>query len=243
MTLLAVSRISKRFGGLQALADVSFDVAEGEILGVMGANGAGKTTLFAIISGHIAPSTGQIVFEDRLITGLSPDRICRRGIVRTFQIVRPFRTETVLGNVTTAALYGRTPAASRKAAEASAHAIITEFGLAPQAHKPAGALTLSDQKKLEVARALAASPKVLLLDEVMAGLTPAEVAQMVALIREIRQRYTLTLVVVEHVMRALVDLSERIVVLHHGRFVMAGSPETVAADPRVLTAYYGEAGA
>ncbi len=243
MTLLAVSRISKRFGGLQALADVSFDVAEGEILGIMGANGAGKTTLFAIISGHIAPSTGQIVFEDRLITGLSPDRICRRGIVRTFQIVRPFRAETVLGNVTTAALYGRTPAASRKEATARAHAILTEFGLAPQSTKPAGALTLSDQKKLEVARALAAAPKVLLLDEVMAGLTPAEVAQMVALIREIRQRYTLTLVVVEHVMRALVDLSERIVVLHHGRFVMAGSPEAVACDPRVLTAYYGEAGA
>lgn len=242
MTLLAVENISRRFGGLDALSDVSFDVKPGEIVGIMGANGAGKTTLFALISGHIRPTAGEIVFEDRLITGLSPDRICRLGIVRTFQIVRPFRGESVLANVVAGALFGRRPARNEDEARSRALAILTEIGLADQAEKPAGALTLSDQKRLEVARALAATPKVLLLDEVMAGLTPAEVTAMVALIRSLRDRRGLTILVVEHVMRALVDLSERIVVLHHGRFVTAGLPGEVAADPRVVAAYYGDGG-
>ncbi len=240
MTFLWVSNLSRRFGGLAALDGVSFDVNPGEILGIMGANGAGKTTLFALISGHLVPTSGEVGFEDRLITGLSPDRICRLGIVRTFQIVRPFRGMSVLGNVVASAHFGSNPALDRDEAEARALEVIAEVGLQRQAAKLAGELTLSDQKRLEVARALAARPKALLLDEVMAGLTPAEVTGMIELVREVRARRGLTLLVVEHVMRALVDLSERIVVLHHGRFVMSGAPDQVASDARVLAAYYGE---
>ena len=237
--LLAVRHLGKRFGGLVALQDVSFDVAEGETLGVMGANGAGKTTLFSLIAGNARPTSGRIEYQGQRIDGLSPDRVCRLGIARTFQIVKPFAGLTVLENLRTAALFGR--AAFRDAGAADRHslAILEELGLADQAPQPAGTLTLSGQKRLEIARAIATGARLVLLDEVMAGLTPTEVAQMLETLRRIRAQRGLTLLVIEHVMRALMELCARIVVLHHGERVAAGTPAEIGRDPMVLSVYFG----
>jgi len=237
--LLAVRHLGKRFGGLVALQDVGFEVAEGETLGVMGANGAGKTTLFSLIAGNARPTSGRIEYEGRRIDGLSPDRVCRLGIARTFQIVKPFAGLTVLENLRTAALFGR--AAFREAGAADRHslAILEELGLADQALQPAGTLTLSGQKRLEIARAIATGARLVLLDEVMAGLTPTEVAQMLETLRRIRAQRGLTLLVIEHVMRALMELCARIVVLHHGERVAAGTPAEIGRDPMVLSVYFG----
>ena len=237
--LLRVEHLTRRFGGLVAVNDVSFEAAAGEILGIMGANGAGKTTLFALIGGNVSPSGGRITLGGRRIDGLSPDRVNRLGVARTFQIVRPFGTLSVLENVATAAMYGGQPAAGRAAAEARAAALLEEVGLAPRAGMLARDLTLSDRKRLEVARAMATAPKVLLLDEVLAGLTATEVAAALEMIRALRDAHGLTILVIEHVMRALMRLSDRIVVLHHGRKITEGPPEQVAADPAVVQAYLG----
>ncbi|MEZ5667658.1 MAG: ABC transporter ATP-binding protein [Alphaproteobacteria bacterium] len=241
MTLLDVSGVSKSFGGLRALTDVSFAVEAGEIVGLMGANGAGKTTLFSIIAGHARASRGDVRFRGRSIAGLRPDRICRLGIARTFQIVRPFAGLSARENVETALIFGgrvhkRGDAVARRALE-----ILDEVGLADQAEKPAGALTLSGRKRLEVARALGTGPALLLLDEVMAGLTPTEVAAMLATVQEIRRARGLTILIVEHVVRALVELSERIVVLHHGELIATGTPRQIERDPAVRAVYFGEA--
>ena len=239
MSLLSVDTVSKSFGGVVAVRDVSFSVGEGEIFGLMGANGAGKTTLFSLIAGHNKPNAGEIRLDGARIDGLKPDRICRAGIARTFQIVRPFRGLTALENVATAAWFGADPAPSERAARERAAAILDELGLGSLAGSPAASLTLAAQKKLEVAKALATAPRVLLLDEVMAGLTPTEVRAMMADIVDIRRRHGLTVLIVEHVMSALMELSERIFVLHHGEKIAEGTPAEIGDDPAVQAAYLG----
>jgi len=240
MSLLRLHQVGKRFGGLQAVADVSFEVRRGQIVGVMGANGAGKTTLFSLIAGNHRPSSGDIVFDGRSLAGLRPDQVCRLGVARTFQIVRPFAGLTVLENLRTAAFFGR--AACHDAAEADARnrLILGEVGLAPMADQPASTLTLSGQKRLEVARAIATGAELLLLDEVMAGLTPPEVAQMLETLKRLHAERGLTLLVIEHVMRALMELSDHIVVLDHGRLIAQGTPAQIGEDPQVLAVYFGE---
>ena len=237
--LLSVQGLGKRFGGLVALADVSFDVAEGETVGVMGANGAGKTTLFSLIAGNARPTTGRIEVDGRATAGLSPDRVCRLGVGRTFQIVKPFPALTVRENLRTAAMFGRAAMPNAAAADHSTQPVLDALGLADIADQAAGTLTLSGQKRLEIARAVATGARLVLLDEVMAGLTPTEVAQMLETLRRLRASHGLTLLVIEHVMRALMDLCARIVVLHHGECIAIGTPDEIGADPRVLSAYLG----
>jgi len=240
-SLLSLEGVGKRFGGLVALHDVSFDVNDGEIVGVMGANGAGKTTLFSLVAGNARPTSGRIAYEGRAIQGLSPDRICRLGIARTFQIVKPFAGLTVLENLRTAGLFGRAQLRRADEADRQARPILDALGLAADADRPAGTLTLSGQKRLEIARAVATGARLVLLDEVMAGLTPTEVAHMLETLRRIRRERGLTLVVIEHVMRALMEMCARIVVLHHGERIAIGTPEEIGRDPRVLAVYFGSA--
>ena len=210
MTALSVQGVSKSFGGLRALSDVTFSVAEGETVGIMGANGAGKTTLFSLIAGHARPTAGDITLGERSLVGLSPDRICRLGVARTFQIVRPFGGLSVLDNVVVAALYGNPDRPSQRDAETQGQAALAAVGLGDRADDLAETLTLSGQKRLEVARSLATGARFLLLDEVMAGLTPPEVTEMLGMLDTVRTRHRLTLLVIEHVMKALMQLSDRI---------------------------------
>jgi len=232
--------VSRRFGGVRALDDISFDMQVGEILGLMGANGAGKTTLFSIIAGNIPPSTGEIWFDEHRIDGLGPHRVSRLGVARTFQIVRPFANMTVLENVTVGALYGRGQTKSQPRAREQSMQILDEVGLADRADVLASALTLAGRKRLEVARALATEPRLLLLDEVLAGLNATEARDALDLLRQLRKSRSLSIIVIEHVMKALMQLSERIIVLHDGSKVMEGIPAEVANDPRVIKAYLGE---
>lgn len=241
MTLLQIDGLSKSFGGVAALRDVTFSVEQDAILGIMGANGAGKTTLFSLIAGNERPSRGTIRFDGRRIDSLSADRVSRSGIARTYQIVRPLKGLTVAENVTTAALFGARPAASRREAGERAAEILERLNLADLTDQPAGGITLSAQKTLEIAKALATGPRLLLLDEVMAGLTPTEVASMLKIIRVIKREYGLTILVIEHVMRALMELSDWIVVLHHGEKIADGAPAAVADNPDVQNAYLGAA--
>lgn len=237
--LLEVRDLGRRFGGLVALAGVSFDVERGGIVGIMGANGAGKTTLFALIAGNLRPTQGDIRFEGRSIVGHRADRICALGIARTFQIVMPFPALTVLQNVRTGALFGRTRLRDIARADEVAHQVLAEVGLADVAHRPASTLTLSGQKRLEIARAVATGAQLVLLDEVMAGLTPTEVAQMLDTLRRLQASRGLTLLVIEHVMRALMELCGRIVVLHHGELIAQGTPQQIAGNDKVLGVYFG----
>jgi branched-chain amino acid transport system ATP-binding protein len=239
MSLLRVEAIAKHFSGVVALNDISFAVGEREFVGIMGANGAGKTTLFSIIAGNLRPNDGSIIFDDHRIDGLRPDQISRRGVARTFQIVRPFGNLTVLENVALGALYGRGRERSPAAAEDKAKKILDLVGLADRANLLARYLTLAGRKRLEIARSLATEPRLLLLDEVLAGLTPAEVTSAMAVIREFHKSHKVTIVMIEHVTRALMALCERIVVLHHGQKIAEGSPREVASDPLTLSAYLG----
>jgi branched-chain amino acid transport system ATP-binding protein len=241
VTLLAVERVGKSFGGLRALSDVSFTVEAGAIVGIMGANGAGKTTLFSLVAGHERPSAGDIVFAGRRLRGLRPHEICRMGVARTFQIVRPFGGLTVEDNVATAALFGADPAPSRAAAARRAGETLELVGLGERAHALAETLTLSGQKRLELARAVATGGRLLLLDEIMAGLTPTEVGAMLEILRRLHAERRLTILVIEHVMKALMQLAERILVLHHGELIASGTPAEIAADPRVHECYFGGA--
>ena len=240
--LLSVRGVGKRFGGLTALADVSFDVEPGQLVGLMGANGAGKTTLFSLIAGNARPSSGDIRYHGHSILGLRADQVCRLGIGRTYQIVKPFPALSVLDNVRTAAFFGKAQARSAAQADALVRPVLEELGLDGMADEPAANLTLSGQKRLEIARAVATGARLVLLDEVMAGLTPTEVAAMLATLRRLQAERGLTLLVIEHVMRALMDLCSRIVVLHHGQLLAEGTPAEIGAHPQVLAAYFGTPG-
>jgi branched-chain amino acid transport system ATP-binding protein len=234
--LLSVDGVSKHFRGLLAVDRVSFDVAPGEILAVIGPNGAGKTTLFNMIAGVLAPDDGTIRFDGERIDGMAPDAVCRRGVGRTFQIVRPFPALSVEDNVVVGALLRRRDVAS---ARRHAVAVLERLDLLDKRAQPAAALTLPDRKRLEVARALATDPKLLLLDEVMAGLRPTETDRMVAILAALNRESGLTIVLIEHVMRAVMALARRIVVLHHGAAIAEGPPEAIVRDPAVIHSYLG----
>lgn len=240
--LLSVDAVGKRFGGLTALEGVSFDLDAGCIVGIMGANGAGKTTLFSLIAGNARPSTGDIRFAGQSLVGLRPDQICRMGVARTFQIVKPFPALTVLENLRTAGMFGKAGLRTARDADAASLKVLDEIGLADVAQRPASTLTLAGQKRLEVARAIATGAQLILLDEVMAGLTPVEVAAMLDTLRRVRASRGLTLLVIEHVMRALMELCSRIVVLHHGRLIAQGEPQEIGRNEKVLSVYFGVSG-
>ena len=232
----AVTGVSKRFRGLVAVDRASFEVAHGEIFAVIGPNGAGKTTLFSMIAGALKPDDGGIAFQGERIDGLRPDEICRRGIARTFQIVRPFPALTVEDNIMVGALLR---ASNPAQARATAHDVMRQLDLFDKRARVAKSLTLPDRKRLEVARALATAPQLLLLDEVMAGLRPTETDRIVAILRELNAQ-GLTILLIEHVMRAVMSLAQRIVVLNYGERIAEGRPEAVANDPRVMEADIGQ---
>jgi branched-chain amino acid transport system ATP-binding protein len=236
MTLLTVKGLTKSFGGLRAVADLNFDVPRGSIVGLIGPNGAGKTTTFSLISGFQQPTAGEVAFKGERINGLTPDAICRRGLTRTFQIMQSFPKLTALQNVMIGAYarHNSTAAARRHALD-----VMSRLGMAARADELARNLTLADLKRLEIAKALATEPELLLLDEVVSGLTPTEVEELVGLIRRIRADGT-TLVMIEHVMQAVMALSDLIIVLHHGEKIFEGAPPAAAKDPRVVEAYLGE---
>lgn len=233
--LLDVRDLAKHFGGVKAVNGIDLSVDDGEIVGLIGPNGAGKTTVFNMLAGTLKPTRGTIRLAGRDVTGWRADRVCAAGMARTFQVVRPFRSLSVTDNV----LVGATGGGASEAEARSIAAEQLEFvGLAGQAARPARELSLIDLKRLEVARALAARPKVLLLDEVFAGLTPRELPLAVELVRAIRDR-GVSLVVIEHLMQVVMNLSDRVVVLHHGEELAVGTPEEVVENPAVIEAYLG----
>ena len=235
MSLIQVEHVTKRFGGLAAVDDVTFDVEAGTITGLIGPNGAGKSTLFSMMAGAQRPTSGRILFDGKDVTGWQPHQAAAAGVGRTFQLMRVFGSMTVLENLTTAAhLRHRTKAAAR----ADATRVCEETGLAPLAHRPAATLTGATKKRLELARALATGPKLLLLDEVLSGLTPTETVAAIELIEQVHAQ-GITIVLVEHVMQVVMSLCPRLVVLDFGKLIFQGTPEDAVADQAVLDAYLG----
>ena len=239
MRMLETAGITKRFGGLIAVADAGLVVPEGGIVALIGPNGAGKTTLFAVIAGFLAPDAGTVRFRGKDITGLAPEAICRRGLVRTFQIVQPFGALSVRENI---AVGAHARVRNRREALTCAEKVAGELGMTPLLDRPAATLTVAARKRLELARALATEPKLLLLDEVMAGLNPAEVEGIIAIVRRIRDT-GVTVLLIEHVMQAVMSLAENIYVLNQGRIIAEGDPEAVARLPEVVEAYLGHGAA
>jgi branched-chain amino acid transport system ATP-binding protein len=237
--LLQVEGVSKRFGGLLAVDRASFAAGQGRITALIGPNGAGKTTLFAIVAGFLAPSEGRVRYDGADITGEAPHRLARRGIARTFQVAQPFAGLTVQENIAIGAHLAR-PA--RADALAAARDVARAAGLTASLNQPAASLTVAGRKRLELARALAIEPKLLLLDEVLAGLNPTEIRDMVPVIQAIRDRGT-AIVMIEHVMQAVMSLAEHVFVLSEGRIIAQGSPQAIASDPRVVEAYLGRGAA
>jgi branched-chain amino acid transport system ATP-binding protein len=238
--LLELNSVSKSFGGVAAVKRLTFSMSEGEILGLIGPNGAGKTTAFNLISGVFRPDSGDIRFSDQSITGLGPHRVTRLGISRTFQTVRPFARMTVLENVEAGSLYGRNHVYRVSHAEEEAVKILGIIGLEKKAQMLAGALTLADQRRIELARAVASRPRLLMLDEVMAGLNQFEIEATLELLRTLKKERGLSLLVIEHVMKAMVKLCDRIVVMDHGEKIAEGLPTEVMEDEGVIAAYMGD---
>ena len=237
MALLEAKNITKRFGGLVAVHDLSLSVDKGEILGMIGPNGAGKTTAFNMISGYYPPNEGQVFFNGENITGLRPDQVCQKGLTRTFQVVKPFPHLSVLDNVMVGA-YIHTNATDE--ARQKSREILDFLGMGSMTEMLAGGLPVAMRKRLEIAKALATEPQMLLLDEAMAGLRPTETDEVIELVRRVSQQ-GVALLLVEHVMRVIMSLADRIVVIHHGEKIAEGEPELVVRDKAVIDAYLGEA--
>ena len=236
MKILEVNQLTKDFGGLRAVDELNLEIEKGQILGLIGPNGAGKSTAFNCIAGVFAPTSGEVRFDGKKVNGLKPWTMCKKGLARTFQIVKPFASKSVLYNVMVGAF-----ATTDNTAEAEARAldVLESLHFSDKKEIRAGNLTIADRKRLEIARALATKPKILLLDEVMAGLRPAEVDEMVAIIKGLRDN-GITIFVIEHIMRAIMALSDRIVVIHFGRKISEGTPQAVASDENVIKAYLGD---
>jgi len=239
MQILEGDGVTKYFGGLAAVSHVDFNVDQGEVVGLIGPNGAGKTTIFNLISGALVPRSGVIRFRGKKITGLKPYQICRMGVARTFQSVKVFANMPVLENVLLGSLFGMSTGMSSADAVREATELLEFMGLSAVRATPAKDLTLANQKRLEVARALATKPELLLLDELMAGLNPTEVAQAIELVTRIRDK-GITIFVIEHVMKAIMDISDRIIVLHHGEKIAEGTPKEIATNKTVIEVYLGE---
>jgi branched-chain amino acid transport system ATP-binding protein len=238
MRILEGEGVKKYFGGLAAVAHVDFYINQGEIVGLIGPNGAGKTTLFNLISGSLAPTSGIIRFKDENITGLKPHQICKRGMARTFQLVKLFGEMTVLENTLLGFLFGTGTGVRESKAKRESLELLEFVGLSTMEKVLSKELTIANQKRLEVARALATKPELLLLDEVMAGLNPTEIAQETELIRKIRDK-GITIFMIEHVMKAIMDIPDRIIVLHYGEKIAEGTPEEIAENRAVIEVYLG----